>query len=238
MDKQWSKTLPAGGKWSAVIGKGKLIQLTALGEGANLSMLLYNARDLTERYNMSDTLKAQHTSHLSKGHVLMSDNGFAMASLVEDELGWHDPISGYTTRQQTDMKYGVTTYQELRNDWLRSGQENFAVELVRNGLGARDLVPVVNLFSKVSCDANGDMRFSAGHCAAGVSVTLRTEMDVLLLLSNTPHPLDPAAVYPSVPIAINIRAASPLEADDCCLNFRPENRRAFENTWDYYVLST
>ncbi|MBW7460150.1 DUF1989 domain-containing protein, partial [Paenibacillus sepulcri] len=214
------------------------IQLTALGGGANLSMLLYNARDLTERYNMSDTLKAQHTSHLSKGHVLMSDNGLAMASLVEDELGWHDPISGYTTRQHTDMKYGVTTYQELRNDWLRSGQENFAVELLRNGLGTRDLVPVVNLFSKVICDANGDMHFSSGHCAAGASVTLRTEMDVLLLLSNTPHPLDPAAVYPSVPVEINVRAASPLEADDYCLNFRPENRRAFENTWDYYVLST
>ncbi len=121
----WKKTIPAGGKWSGVISKGKHICFTALEKGANLSVLFYNPKDLTERYNMPDTLKAQHTSHLTTGHVLMSDNGRAIASIVADTLGWHDSISGYTTRELTDQKYGKTTYQELRNDWHRSGHENF-----------------------------------------------------------------------------------------------------------------
>ena len=55
----------------------------------------------------------------------MSDNGRILASFVEDSLGWHDTISGLQRGKQTDAKYGKTTYQELRNDWLRSGQENF-----------------------------------------------------------------------------------------------------------------
>jgi urea carboxylase-associated protein 2 len=236
MKSLWSKTLLPGGKWSGLIGREKLIRFTALEAGANVSLLLYNAKDLTERYNMPDTLKAQHTAHLTKGNVLMSDNGRALASFVEDSLGWHDTLSGYTTREATDGKYGKTQYQELRNDWLRSGQENFTVELVRSGLSVRDLVPAVNLFSKVYCADNGDMHFSENHCPAGATVALRTEMDVLMVLSNTPNPLDPQTTYPSVPVNIEISLSLPVEDSDYCLNYRPENRRSYENTWEYYTL--
>ncbi|WP_281888467.1 urea amidolyase associated protein UAAP1 [Paenibacillus sp. YYML68] len=236
MNAIWSKELQPGEKWSGVIGRGRLIRFTAKECGANVSTLLYHASDLTERYNMPDTLKAQHTSHLTWGHVLMSDNGRVLASIVQDSLGWHDTISGYTSREQTDVKYGNTTYQELRNGWLRSGQENFAVELVRAGLHVRDLVPVLNLFSKVYCDDEGHMIYAVDHCQEGDTVTLRTEMDVLLIVSNTPCPLDPREAYPSVPVTIEVYNAPPVDALDYCLNFRPENRRAFENTWAHYAL--
>ncbi|ANY66506.1 urea carboxylase [Paenibacillus sp. BIHB 4019] len=237
MSKGWSKTIEAGGKWSGVIGRGKLIRLTALEGGANVSAMLFSAADLNERYNMPDTLKAQHTSHLTKGNVLMSDNGRAMASIVEDELGWHDPLGGYTSRKLTDERYGATTYQELRNAWLRSGQENLAVELVRSGMGVRDLMPVVNWFSKISCDEQGDMHYAEHHCQAGSAVTLRTEMDVLLVLSNTPNPLDARRDYPSVPVLIEVLAAEAVDREhDYCVNYRAENRRAFENTWEYDAL--
>ncbi|MFE5317793.1 urea amidolyase associated protein UAAP1 [Paenibacillus sp. NPDC056579] len=236
MNSLWSITIRPGGKWSAVAGRGKLVRFTALEKGANVSLALYNADDTSERYNMPDTLKAQHTAHLTRGNVLMSDNGRVLASIVEDSLGWHDTISGYTTRQVTDAKYGETTYQELRNEWLRSGQENFAVELFRNGMRMRDMVPVVNLFSKVYCDEHGDMRFVTDHAVKGSTVTLRTEMDTLILLSNTPNPLDPRTAYPSVPVQIDIRSSAPVDESDFCLNYRPENRRCFENTWEYYTL--
>lgn len=232
----WSTTIRPGGKWSGTISRGRLLRFTALEAGANVSLLLYNAKDLTERYNMPDTLKAQHTSHLTKGNVLMSDNGRVLASIVDDQLGWHDTISGYTNRSATDAKYGKTTYQEQRNERLQSGQENFAVELIRNGLGVRDLVPVVNLFSKVQCDEQGNMHFITDHCPAGSAVTLRTDMDVLLVLSNTPNPLDPGTAYPSAPVQIEVLPSEPADDNDYCLNYRPENKRAFENTREYYTL--
>ncbi|RRJ62739.1 urea carboxylase-associated family protein [Paenibacillus oralis] len=234
----WSETMHLGGKWSGVIGRGKLIRLTALEAGANVAMLMYHARDLSERYNMPDTLKAQHTAHLTKGNVLMSDNGRVLASIVQDDLGWHDPLGGYTTRESTDAKYGLSRYQEKRNEWLRSGRENLAVELTRSGLGNRDLSPVVNWFSKVFCDEEGNMNFDQGHCAAGQAVTLRTEMDVLVIFSNTPHPLDPREPYPSVPVKIEVLPGLPVDSQDPCVNYRPENRRAFDNTWNYYALQS
>lgn len=236
MTVSWMRSIPAGGKWSGTIGRGQLLRFTAYRAGANVSVLLYNEKDLSERYNMPDTLKAQHTAHLTRGNVLMSDNGRVMASIVEDSVGWHDTISGYTRRADTDRKYGKTNYQVFRNDWLKSGYENFAVELMRNGLGVRDLVPPINFFSKVSCDEQGTMSFASGHSLAGSTVTLRCEMDVLLILSNTPHPLDPSPIYPSSIVDLEALATEPVSADDECVTRRAENQRAFENTWEYYAL--
>ena len=236
MKKIWSKTLKPGEKWSGNIGKGKYIHFKALGEDANVSMLLYNMRDLTERYNMPDTLKAQYTAHLAKGNVLMSDNGRVFASIVEDSLGWHDSISGYTTRKLTDEKYGKTLYQDKRNDWYRSGDENFQMELIRNNLTMRDMVPCVNLFSKVYVDEDGSMHYVNGHCTKGSTVTLRTEMDILIILSNTPNPLNESTTYPSVPVTVEVYDAPEVDLLDECVNHRPENYRAFENTWDYNNL--
>lgn len=236
MKKIWSKTLKPGEKWSGNIGKGKYIHFKALGENANVSMLLYNMRDTAERYNMPDTLKGQFTAHLTKGNVLMSDNGRVLASIVEDSLGWHDTISGYSTRAMTDEKYGKTTYGENRNEWLRSGEENFAVELVRNNMSLRDLVPCVNLFSKVYVEEDGSMHYEKGHCTEGATVTLRTEMDVIIILSNTPNSLDENDKYPAVPVTVEVYNAPPVDLVDECVNHRPENYRAFENTWDYNNL--
>lgn len=231
------KVIPAGGKWSGRISRGKNVTFTAKEDGANVSLLLYNAIDPNERYNMPDTLKAQHTAHLTKGNVLMSDNGRVLASIIEDSVGWHDTISGYITRGLVDKKYGMTSYQEKRNDWYRSGDENFAIELFRNGLATRDLVPVVNLFSKVYCDEEGNMHFVKDHAKKGDTVTLRIEMDVILILSNTPNPFHSCSSYPLVPVELSITDAEPVQEDDVCLNHRPENRRAFENTWDYVLLT-
>ena len=58
----------------------KIYSFQALGDDANVSMLMYNMLDTSERYNMPDTLKAQFISSLTKGNVLMSDNGRVLAS--------------------------------------------------------------------------------------------------------------------------------------------------------------
>lgn len=248
MQKIWSKTLIPGEKWSGNIGRGKYIHFKALGDNANVSMLMYNMRDVSERYNMPDTLKAQFTAFLTQGNVLMSDNGRVMASIVQDSVGWHDSLSGYTTRKMTDERYGVTcyqrdtkeeytAYQQYKSPWLRCGEENFEMELVRNNMGKRDLVPCVNLFSKVYIEDDGSMHYALGNSKSGDTVTLRTDMDIILILSNTPNPLDKRTEYPSVPVTVEVYDAPPFDIfTDECANKRPENYRAFENTMDYYNL--
>lgn len=236
MQKIFTKEFKPGEKWSGLIGRNKYIHFKALGDNANVSILLYNMRDTSERFNMPDSLKAQYTAHLKKGNVLMSDNGRVLASIVEDSLGWHDAICGHTTRIMTDEKYGKTTYQEQRNEFYRCGEENFKIELVRNNMSKRDIVPCVNLFSKVYVDEDGSMNYVLDHCKEGSTVTLRTEMDIIFIVSNTPNPLDPSVEYPLVPVTMEVYDAPKTDLMDECVNHRDENYRAFENTWDYYNL--
>lgn len=231
-----TKTIPAGGKWSAVIPRGKTITFTAASNNANVSLLLFNAHDGAERYNMPDSLKAQYTAFLTTNNVLMSDQGRVLASIVDDGVGWHDTIGGYITAAQVTEKFGETTYQLQRNERYTNGEDNLLIELFRNGLSRRDLGPVVNLFSKVVCEADGRLTF-VEQVQPGHTVTLRTEMDVLLVLSNTPHPLTTAINYPTSAITIDIADAKPAERLDPAVQHRGENERAFENTWEYVQLT-
>jgi urea carboxylase-associated protein 2 len=235
MSVSYTTTIKAGGKWSAYVSKGKSVRLTAERDRANLACLLFHAPQPTERYNMPDTLKAQHTALLTSGHVLMSDQGRVLASITEDTVGWHDTLSGYTTRESIDAKYGMTRYQSERNEWLRSTDENFKVELFRHNLTNRDLTIPINFFSKLVCELDGTMRYVAQE-TAGRSVTIRTEMDLLVVFSNTPNPMDPAGQYPDAEVELLITDAEPIGEDDLCVNHCGENRRAFENTWNAYAL--
>lgn len=233
----FSMTLQPGEKWSARIGRNKSIRFTTLGPGANLALLLYHAKDTGERLNLPDTLKSQHTAKLTTGNVLYSEMGRILASITQDSLGWHDPIGGLIHRDQVDARYGVTRFQEQRNDRLASGYENVLIELGKHGLSKRDLVPNVNLFSRVWANPEGAIQWDPAHCPEGASIGLRTEMDVIMVVSNTPHPLDLRTTYPSVPIRMDIENCPEASSDDLCRNSCAQNRRGFENTELFHFLA-
>ncbi len=224
----YSESLPGGGMWSMRVPRHRAIQIKAGGSGANLSALFFNAANPLDRLNVPDTLKALHTAKLTRGHVLMSDMGHAMASIVEDSLGWHDPLGGRTTAEIVKRSFGEGSYQELRNDFLRNAHDNFLIELAKHGLGLRDVVANVNFFSKVTADDSGRLEYHPTHCHAGACVTLRSEIDLLVVFSNSPHPMHPAGEYPRIPVEISISRCEAAGQDDFCRHFRPECGRAMQ----------
>jgi uncharacterized protein len=200
---------------------------------ACVSALLYNAREPLERYNMADTLKAQFTAFLTAGRVLFSDMGRVLCSVVSDDCGWHDTISGTGDAGTTRARFGEGTYQTLRNEYHRNARDNLLVELGKHGLGKRDVVANVNFFARVSVDDTGALAWVPGNSRPGAAVELRFEMDTLVVLSNTPHPLDPATAYGPPPVALAITSGPPPAADDPCRVSRPENGRGFALTEAY-----
>ena len=90
----WEETVPGGGHWSGVVRRGTALRLTDLEGGANVSTLFFNFEELERRYNMPDTLKAQHTAYLTRGHVCYSDMGRVLCSITADTVGWHDTVCG------------------------------------------------------------------------------------------------------------------------------------------------
>jgi uncharacterized protein len=226
----FSEILPGGAMWSMRVPRRRLVRLTALDSGANVSALFYNAAQPLDRLNIPDTLKALHTAKLTRGHILMTDMGNALASMVEDSLGWHDPLGGHINAAMVAAKFGEHNYQQHRNDFFRNARDNFLIELAKHGMGLADIVANVNFFSKIAVDDEGRMTIVQDHCPAGARIGLRTEMDVLFVLANCPHPLAPTGEYPRARVEIEIFPCDPPGIDDFCRNFRPECGRTLALT--------
>ena len=229
------ESLRGGQTWSRVLRRGQTLRLTDLEGGAALAALFYNAEEPSERYNMPDTLKAQQIARLTAGFVLYSDMGRVLCSVTEDSVGWHDTITGHGTARHARAKFGEGSYQKLRNDWHKNSHDNFLVELGKYDLGKRDIVANLNFFVKVVVDEQGTLSFVPGHSKPGGFVELRAEMNTLVVLSNTPHPLDPATNYAPKPVGLTIRSGRPAGANDPCRLSRPENARGFTLTESYFA---
>lgn len=226
----WEERVPGGAHWSGVLRRGNTLRITAVEGSANVSLLFYNYEEKLERYNMADTLKGQHTAFLTRGRACYSDMGRVICSLTEDTCGWHDTIAGVSNAAMVQRKYGEARYQEQRNDYYRNGFDSLVNELGKYGLGRRDLVANINLFSKVVVDAEGNLRFVPDNSTAGDYVDLRFEMHALVVLSTCPHPLDPSTTYNPKDIALTAWHSGTAPADDECRNACPENQRAYINT--------
>lgn len=227
MDAILDEILPAGASWSRVCRRATALTLTDLEGGANVSALLYRASDPLERYCMPDTLKAQHVSRLTAGVALYSDMGRVLASVTADSCGWHDTITGHATAAHVAARWGAASYQEAGNDWRRSARDGLLVELAKHGLGRRDLVANCNLFTKVAVGEHGALEFVPGNSPAGASVTLRFELDCLVVLCGVPHPLDPVAAWSPRPVGLVLEDVAPAGAEDPVRNACAENGRGF-----------
>lgn len=238
----YTTSLPANGHWSLELRRGSLLKMTDIEGGANVGMLFYNPRNLLERYNAPDTLKCQHTFKLQRGNCLYSDMGRIFASIVEDHSpngagNWHDTVCGSSTAAIVEKRWGKRNYQTDRNQWLQNGYDAFLVELAKYGLGRADMASNINWFSKVIADNDGNIFLDTKNHSAGNSVTLRFEMDTLVIMHACPHPLNTAEQYPFKTVKIELGEAAPVAEDDYCKNFRPENQRGFQNNDLYYLAS-
>jgi len=232
----FTKTLSHSGMWSGRISRGKTLRLTDLEGGANVGLLLYHADVPSERYNLPDTLKTQHTFHLRHPYCLHSDMGRVLASITTDTVGWHDTVCGCSDAKLVAAKYGIKTYQTARNKFHRNGRDCFLLELAKWGLGQRDLVPNVNVFSKVIADEAGRLTFVREHSQPGSRVDLRFELDTIVVLNTCQHPLDPDSKYHPRHVRLEVFRTTPPASDDACRRSCPENERAFTNTENYHAL--
>jgi uncharacterized protein len=227
---EWEVLLPGGAHWSGVLRRGRSLRLLATGADANVAALFYSREQPLERYNMADTLKAQHTAHLTTGCACYSDMGRILCAITADSCGWHDPLCGLTDAESLAARYGTTTYQQQRNARFVSAREGLTVELGKHGLGERDLIAGINFFSKVQVDEGGALQLVPGHCHAGDAVDLRFEMDTIVLLHAGPHPLATGTTYAPPDVRLQVFRSAPIATGDACRTRCPENERGYINT--------
>ncbi len=217
------EVIPGGAYWSRIVKRGNSLRIVAPSGSRGVSVLCYNADNLIERYNAADTAKIQFNAFLKKGMVLYSDMGRVLFSITEDTCGLHDTLGG-CSNLATNAKYGEGDYKNSR--------DNFMLALTKRNMGKKDIMPNLNLFTRIAVEPNGNLVWAEKTAKPGDYIDLRAEMNVLVVLSNCPHPLDPN--YDPQPIRAIVWNSPAPTTDDLCRNANPEAIRGFENTDDLF----
>lgn len=227
-DVVWAETLGAGGYSSRVLARHTRLRLTDVDGHACANLLLYNAHQPAERLNVADTVKVQWQAYLGRGSLLLSDMGRVLASITEDTAGAHDTFCGVSNAAANRARYGDGDNHGPHPN----GRDRFALALAKHGLGRVDIPANVNLFAGVRVDEDGSLRWLPDASHAGAVVELRAEMDLLVVVANTPHVLDPGDDYVATPLRLLAHHGPPTPPDDPCRTASPEAERAYLNTED------
>jgi urea carboxylase-associated protein 2 len=225
----WAETIGQGGYASRRLPRGAVLRILDPVGDACVQLLVHNARQPAERLNVADTVKIQWQAYLGHGALLLSDMGRAMMTIVADTSERHDCLCGATVRRANEQRYGDAAAGGAHP----SARDLLALGLGKFGLSRRDVAPNINLFKSVRVDDTGALHFD-GAARPGTHVDLRAEMDVIVTLANSPHPLDDRPEYHASGvrcIAWLPRSGPPLL--DPFRTSTPERTRAFENTDEY-----
>jgi urea carboxylase-associated protein 2 len=213
--------VPAGWYATMRLRRGEALRIIDESGRSSVSLIGWREEDTSERINCADTVKVQWSAAIAKGRVVLSDMGRVFLSLIEDTSGAHDLLVGCSTPASTLAGFGATT---------RNTQENFLAAASKIGLDVRDIPPCVTFFAPVSLDDAGRFRWQEGRKRPGDFVDLRAEMNLVIVVSNCPHPLDPARPDAAGPVTMIRHRVAPAAADDPCRTASPEAARAFAFT--------
>jgi urea carboxylase-associated protein 2 len=225
----WDDVVEPGGYAARVVPRGSVTSLVDVDGDACANVLVFNAARLHERLNVADTVKVQWQAYLGDGSLLLSDMGRVLMSVVGDDCGTHDALCGSSTERRNVVKYGHGGVHGP----CPNARDRFAVALAKYGLGRRDIPPSVGFFKGVRVDELGGLRYEGTTSFPGAEVALRAEMQVLFVVANTPHVLDPRSDYVVTPLGLRTVIGEPTRSTDALWRATPEGERAFRNTADF-----
>ena len=186
--------VPARAPWLHHVTKGQTLRIVDLEGNQAVDFLLYSAADDTERYSAQDTVAAQNNLFLRQGTVLRSNEGRPMMTITATSVEYHDTIGGACSCESNTLRYGHHTKSQ------HACVENFLEANLLEGRGKRDMVSNINFFMNVPVEEDGALGIVDGISAPGLSVDLRAEMDVIVVVSNCPQINNPCNAFNPTPV--------------------------------------
>ncbi len=173
--------VPARAPWRHRVNAGESLRIVDLEGNQAVDFLAYAAADDAERYSAQDTIAAQGNIFLREGAVLLSNEGRPMLTITATPVDYHDTIGGACSCESNTLRYGHHTKAQ------HACVDNFLEANLHDGRAKRDIVSNVNFFMNVPVEADGALGIVDGISAPGLTVDLRAEMDVIVVVSNCPQ---------------------------------------------------
>jgi len=192
--------VPARAPWLHRVKAGQTLRVVDLEGNQAVDFLLYTTADDAERYSAQDTIAAQANIFLRTGSVLRSNEGRPMMTITATSVDYHDTIGGACSCESNSLRYGHHTKAQ------HSCVDNFLEANLRDGRGKRDMVSNVNFFMNVPVEPDGALGIVDGISAPGLTVDLRAEMDVTVVVSNCPQINNPCNGFNPTPVRMIVAA--------------------------------
>lgn len=186
--------------WLHHVAAGQTLRIVDLEGNQAVDFLLYATADDAERYSAQDTVAAQANLFLREGTVLRSNEGRAMMTIAATSVDYHDTIGGACSCESNTLRYGHHTKSE------HACVENFLEANLLEGRGKRDIVSNINFFMNVPVEPDGSLGIVDGISAPGLTVDLRAEMDVTVVVSNCPQINNPCNGFNPTPVRMIVTA--------------------------------
>ena len=194
------EVVPARAPWLHRVKAGETLRVVDLEGNQAVDFLLYATADDAERFSAQDTIAAQANIFLRTGSVLRSNEGRPMMTIVATSVDYHDTIGGACSCESNSLRYGHHTKAQ------HSCVDNFLEANLRDGRGKRDIVSNVNFFMNVPVEPDGTLGIVDGISAPGLTVDLRAEMDVTVVVSNCPQINNPCNGFNPTPVRMIVAA--------------------------------
>lgn len=193
-------TVPARAPWLYHVDAGQTLRIVDLEGNQAVDLLIYSAADDAERYSAQDTVSAQGNLFLRQGSVLRSNEGRPMMTIAATSVEYHDTIGGACSCESNTLRYGHHTKAE------HACVDNFLEANLLEGRGKRDIVSNINFFMNVPVEPDGALGIVDGISAPGLTVDLRAEMDVIVVVSNCPQINNPCNGFNPTPVRMIVAA--------------------------------
>jgi urea carboxylase-associated protein 1 len=192
--------VPARAPWLHHVAAGQTLRIVDLEGNQAVDFLIYAAADDAERYSAQDTVAAQGNLFLRQGAVLRSNEGRPMMTITASSIEYHDTIGGACSCESNTLRYGHHTKAQ------HACVENFLEANLAEGRGKRDIVSNINFFMNVPVEPDGALGIVDGMSAPGLTIDLRAEMDVIVVVSNCPQINNPCNAFNPTPVRMIVSA--------------------------------
>ena len=194
------EVVPAMAPWLYHVAAGQTLRIVDLEGNQAVDFLLYAEADDTERYSAQDTVAAQGNLFLRAGTVLRSNEGRPMMTITDTSVAYHDTIGGACSCESNTLRYGHHTKAQ------HACVENILEANLTEGRNKRDIVSNINFFMNVPVEDDGSLGIVDGISAPGLTVDLRAEMDVIVVVSNCPQINNPCNGFNPTPVRMIVAA--------------------------------
>lgn len=166
--------VPAGGRFRVVDVEGQQVG----------DLFAFSARDVGEYASAAHTRVGIARLFPRVGEAFLTNRRRPILTLLaEDSPGVNDMLMAACDPERYRL-LGVT-------GWHASCQENLRRAMAGLGHPSVEVPQPINLFMDVPIGPDGALSFKAAGTRAGDSVTLRAEMDAIVVLSACPQDLNP-----------------------------------------------